>query len=97
MAYEEDKIKESIASALKDLDLQPEVIDDAVFHMTDWLSDLKEWRIQDIYGHPRFVKAHEYINAKYSIFPSYLTSNRSMKQDEDGQYRHISGLIMEVL
>ena len=43
MAYDENKIKESIASALKDLDLQPEVIDDAVFHMTDWLSDLKEW------------------------------------------------------
>lgn len=43
MAYDENKIKESIASALRDLDLQPEVIDDAVFHMTDWLSDLKEW------------------------------------------------------
>jgi hypothetical protein len=43
MVYEENKIKESIASALKDLDLRPEVIDDAVFHMTDWLSDLKEW------------------------------------------------------
>jgi len=43
MAYEENKIKKSIASALKDLDIQPEAIDDAVFHMTDWLSDLKEW------------------------------------------------------
>ena len=43
MAYKENKIKESIASALKDLELQPKVIDDAVFHMTDWLSDLKEW------------------------------------------------------
>ena len=28
---------------MNDLDLQPEIIDDAVFHMTDWLSDLKEW------------------------------------------------------
>lgn len=43
MAYDEKKIKESIAGALKNLDLQPMVIDDAVFHMTDWLSDLNEW------------------------------------------------------
>jgi len=43
MVYDENKIKESIGSALKDLDMQPEIIADAVFHMTDWLSDLEEW------------------------------------------------------
>jgi hypothetical protein len=43
MTYEKNKIKESITNAWKDLDMQPEVIADAVFHMTDWLSDLKEW------------------------------------------------------
>lgn len=43
MAYEKNKIKESISKALKDLDMQQDVIDDAVFHMTDWLTDLREW------------------------------------------------------
>jgi len=43
MSYDENKIEKSIASALKDFDMQPEVISDVVFHMTDWLSDLKEW------------------------------------------------------
>lgn len=43
MAYKEEKIRESNTSALMHLDIQPEVVADAVFHMTDWLSDLKEW------------------------------------------------------
>ncbi len=44
MPYQEHKIKESIANALKDLEMQSDVIDEAAFHMTDWLADLKEWR-----------------------------------------------------
>jgi len=43
MIYEENKIKKSLASALEDLGMEPETIADAVFHMTDWLSDLEEW------------------------------------------------------
>ena len=43
MAYDENKIEESIVVALKELDMQPDAIDEAVFHMTDWLGDLKEW------------------------------------------------------
>ena len=43
MVYNKNKIKESIGSALKDLDMQPEKIAEAVFHMTDWISDLEEW------------------------------------------------------
>lgn len=43
MSYDENKIKESIASALKDSEILPENINDAVFHMTDWLGDLTEW------------------------------------------------------
>ncbi|MCF6287768.1 MAG: hypothetical protein L3J53_00840 [Proteobacteria bacterium] len=43
MSYEEDKVSKSIADALSALDMKPEIINDAVFHMTDWLDDLKEW------------------------------------------------------
>lgn len=43
MVFEEDKIKEAISKALKDLDMESGVIDDATFHMTDWLSDLNNW------------------------------------------------------
>ncbi len=43
MSYEEDKISKSIVSALTDLEMEPEAINDAVFHMTDWLNDLKAW------------------------------------------------------
>ena len=43
MSYEEDKISKSIVNALQDLDMKPETINDAVFHMTDWLNDLDAW------------------------------------------------------
>ena len=43
MPYDKDKITASIVVALQDLDMQPEVINDAAFHMTDWLSDLDGW------------------------------------------------------
>ncbi len=43
MTYEENKIREAIGMALKDLDMQPTDISDAAFHMTDWLGDQKEW------------------------------------------------------
>ena len=43
MSYEEDKISKSIVAALQDLDMKPETINDAVFHMTDWLDDLHAW------------------------------------------------------
>ncbi|MCP5158075.1 MAG: hypothetical protein H6975_01465 [Gammaproteobacteria bacterium] len=43
MNYDQDKIREAIRIALKDLDMQPTAISDAVFHMTDWLSDLEKW------------------------------------------------------
>ena len=43
MAYDEHKIKESITRALRELDMEPDTINDAAFHMTDWLSDLKDW------------------------------------------------------
>jgi hypothetical protein len=43
MIYNKNKVKESLVIALKDLELQPEVISDSVFHMTDWLDDLEEW------------------------------------------------------
>ena len=43
MSYEENKISKSIVGALQDLGMKPEVIDDAVFHMTDWLDDLSSW------------------------------------------------------
>lgn len=43
MAYDQNKIEESIVSALKGLDMQPDTIDEATFHMTDWLADLEEW------------------------------------------------------
>ena len=44
MSYDEDKISASIVAALQDLDMKPEIIDDAVFHMTDWLNDLNAWQ-----------------------------------------------------
>jgi len=43
MPYEEDKISKSIVSALTDLEMEAEAINDTVFHMTDWLNDLKAW------------------------------------------------------
>ena len=43
MRYDQEKIKEAIGVALKDLDMQPTQISDAAFHMTDWLDDLEEW------------------------------------------------------
>jgi len=43
MPYEESKISKSLIVALQDLDMKSEAIDDAVFHMTDWLSDLNAW------------------------------------------------------
>lgn len=43
MEYETHKIEESLVKAFKSLELDNRVIDDAVFHMTDWLNDLKEW------------------------------------------------------
>ena len=43
MAYETQKIEEALVQAFKNLELDEQSIDDAVFHMTDWLSDLKEW------------------------------------------------------
>ena len=43
MEFEEEKIKDAISKALKDLDMEAEIIDEATFHMTDWLSDLNEW------------------------------------------------------
>ena len=43
MEYETNKIEEALVKAFKSLELNNQEIDDAVFHMTDWLSDLKEW------------------------------------------------------
>ncbi len=43
MTYDENKIREAIGMALKDLDMQPTDISDAAFHMTDWLGDLNHW------------------------------------------------------
>ena len=43
MEYDKDKIIKSITVALKDFDMQPDVINDAAFHMTDWLNDLDAW------------------------------------------------------
>ena len=43
MSYEKDRISKSMISALTDLKMEPEEINDAVFHMTDWLNDLKAW------------------------------------------------------
>jgi hypothetical protein len=43
MAYDEHAIKGSITRALSELNMEPDAIDEAAFHMTDWLSDLKEW------------------------------------------------------
>ena len=43
MEYETHKIEEALFKAFKSLELDNQSIDDAVFHMTDWLNDLKEW------------------------------------------------------
>ena len=43
MSYDDGKIAKSLVVALKDLEMQPDQISDAVFHMTDWLSDLAAW------------------------------------------------------
>lgn len=43
MTYETQKIEEALILAFKSLELDNQSIDDAVFHMTDWLSDLKVW------------------------------------------------------
>jgi len=43
MKYETNLIEEALVKAFKSLELNNQDIDDAVFHMTDWLSDLKEW------------------------------------------------------
>ncbi|MGB5396832.1 MAG: hypothetical protein WBN96_06755 [Gammaproteobacteria bacterium] len=43
MPYEIRKIEEALVNAFKSLDLDSQETDDAMFHMTDWLSDLDEW------------------------------------------------------
>ncbi len=42
MKYETDKIEKALINAFNDLELDSASIDEAVFHMTDWLSDLQE-------------------------------------------------------
>jgi len=43
MMLDEKKIKESLLNTLKEFELESNVIDDAVFHLTDWLKDLEAW------------------------------------------------------
>ena len=43
MTYETHKIEEALVKAFKSLELDNQEINDAVFHMTDWLNDLKKW------------------------------------------------------
>ena len=43
MKCNKENVEKALSAALQDLDLSPEQIDDAIFHMTDWLEDLKNW------------------------------------------------------
>ncbi|MCO6512742.1 MAG: hypothetical protein J5I65_18310 [Aridibacter famidurans] len=43
MNYEKNKIESAIKASLEDWELEPGVIDDIAFHMTDWLEDLDKW------------------------------------------------------
>ena len=43
MKYNQEKIKRALSVVLQDMDLNPEQVDDVIFHMTDWLEDLYNW------------------------------------------------------
>ena len=43
MTYDTDKIQKALCEAFTEMELDPEKIDDAVFHMVDWLDDLEKW------------------------------------------------------
>ena len=43
MTYDTDKIQKALREAFTEMELDPEKIDDAIFHMVDWLDDLEKW------------------------------------------------------
>ena len=43
MTYDTEKIKKALREAFTEMELDPEKIDDAIFHMVDWLDDLEKW------------------------------------------------------
>ena len=43
MEYKTDEIRNSLKKAFLEMELDQEKIDDAIFHLVDWLPDLKKW------------------------------------------------------
>jgi hypothetical protein len=43
MKYKQDEIMNALRDALFEMELDPEKIDGAIFHMVDWLADLESW------------------------------------------------------
>ena len=43
MNYDKEKIEQALRKAYKNLELENSEIDDAIFHMVDWLEDLDKW------------------------------------------------------
>lgn len=43
MKYKTDEIRSSLKKAFLEMELDQEKIDDAIFHLLDWLPDLKKW------------------------------------------------------
>jgi transcriptional regulator NrdR family protein len=43
MTYDTEKIQKALREAFTELELDPKNIDDAIFHMVDWLDDLEKW------------------------------------------------------
>lgn len=43
MTYDTEKIQKALRDAFTEMDLEPKKIDDAIFHMVDWLGDLNNW------------------------------------------------------
>jgi len=44
MNYDTNKIEKALFSAFEEMEMDQDKIQDAIFHMTDWLSDLDSFR-----------------------------------------------------
>ena len=75
MKHEIYKIEKALYRAFKDLDLNCESIDDAVFHMTDWLSELQN--LNAFYENPESLtpeKSSELIMAFLVHAPAHIAA-----------------------
>jgi len=56
MTFDTVKIQKTLRDALLEIGVEPKNIDDAIFHMVDWLDDLENWS--------QFCKNPETLNSE---------------------------------